>query len=238
MKNIIRTFIPFYREIKHDFMLAACILSPILIGAAFRFLLPLIEKLLCRKLGVPQIFTPYYVMLDLLLLVMAPVMLCFSGVLVILEETDCSVAKYYAVTPVGKWGYLSSRILLPALIGFFYNLALIFLFGISGLNALMALFLSLCGSVLALITSLIVVTYAGNKMEGMALVKLCGILIAGIPVSFLVTDPVRYVCGFMPSFWMAELCRSGNYWYLIPALFSSAILLTALYRCYLNKKLS
>lgn len=78
---------------------------------------------------------------------MTPILFSFAGVLVILDEIDCGMAKYYGVTPVGKNGYLASRI---------------------------------SGTLLAIITALFVVAFEKNKIERMALVKLCGFDIAAL----------------------------------------------------------
>ncbi|MEG2687084.1 MAG: ABC transporter permease, partial [Christensenellaceae bacterium] len=110
MRRVLRAFVPFFTEIEHNFMLVACIIGPVLMGAVFRFLIPVLEKLLCDDFDLPQVLASYYIIFDLLLVIMTPILLCFAGVLVILEELDSGVAKYYVVTPLGKGGYLLSRI--------------------------------------------------------------------------------------------------------------------------------
>lgn len=229
MKKAFRAFMPFLAEITHDFMLAACVCAPIMMGAAFRFLLPVLERLLCASFGKVQILAPYYIIFDLLLAVMTPILFCFAGVLVILEELDCGVAKYYAVTPIGKSGYLWSRVGIPALTALVYDAALLYIFSISRLGLFMIVILSISGGLTALLTSLLVVSFAKNKMEGMALVKLCSLLLIGIPVAYSVAEPVRYLFSFFPSFWMAELCITQNYLYFIPAVFSSGLIICSLY---------
>lgn len=234
MKKISRAFTPFLKEITHDYMLVACNIGPIIIGCAFRFLLPTLENLLCRHFGMTQILTPYYIIFDLILVIMTPILFCFAGVLVFLDEFDSGVAKYYTVTPLGKGGYLFSRIGVPAIISFVYDIVLLSIFTASGIHILMNFVLCISGGLTAIITSLIVVTFAKNKMEGMALVKLCGLLIIGIPVAYFITSPVQYLFCILPSYWMAKLCITKNYIFLIPTLLSSFFIILGL--CYRFRK--
>lgn len=229
MKKILTAFQPFLTEITHDFMLAACMVGPMFMGIVFRFLLPKIEEILCRHFDFTQILFPYYRMFDLLLVIMTPILFCFAGVLVILEELDNGVAKYYFVTPLGRRGYLFSRIGVPAIITFVYDVILLMLFTISDVDILMSCILSICGVLLAIITSMVILSFARNKMEGMALVKLCGLLMIGVPVAYFLTNPIRYLFGILPSFWMGEICVKNNKLFFLPALLTSMAMIYGLY---------
>lgn len=235
MKKAIYAFKPFLSEIAHDFMLAACIVSPIIMGIVFRFLLPVIEKMLCNHFYLEHIFSPYYIIFDLLFVIMTPIMFCFSGVMVMLEEFDNGLTKYFTVTPLGKSGYLFSRLGIPTVLAFIYNIILLFLFTISGLDFMSIVVFAFSGGLMAVITSLIVVTFAKNKMEGMALIKLCGLLIIGIPIAYFVEGPIQYIFAIFPSFWLAKLSIQMNYFFFIPTAFTSLLLIYCLYGKYKKK---
>lgn len=235
MKKVLRAFAPFVTEITHDFMLAACILGPILIGIVFRFLVPELEELLCEAFSRASILQPYYIIFDLVSAIMTPILFCFAGVLVMLEESDCKVAKYFFVTPIGRGGYLGSRIVIPAFVGFFYDLILLSIFALSGIGIIMKLLLVLGGVLTAVITALIVVSFAGNKMEGMALIKLCSLLMIGIPIAYCVTGPIQYLVSILPSFWLAKLCITGQYSYSLPVILTSCILIAGMYLRFRHK---
>ncbi|WKY44018.1 ABC transporter permease [Eubacteriaceae bacterium ES2] len=238
MRKIINATRPFVLSILHDAMMIVCILAPLLMGVAFRFFVPILENLLCQYFSLPQIITPYYILFDLMLAIMTPIMFCFSGVLVMLEEFDNGTAKYYFVTPVGKSGYLLSRLILPALMAFVYDLLLLTIFTVSGLDPLMILIFSICGTLMAVLCSLLVVAFAQNKMAGMALIKLCGILLVGIPVVYFVNSPIQYLFAILPSFWMAKISLTGNYLYILPTVFTSSIIIAGLYKRFTVKKVS
>jgi fluoroquinolone transport system permease protein len=99
-------------------MLYAVCIAPLLAAFLFRFGIPYIETLLCNYFGKPAIISDYYLLFDLFLAVMTPYMFCFVSSMVILTEYDENMASYMAVTPVGKGGYIISRLLFPAVFPF------------------------------------------------------------------------------------------------------------------------
>ena len=238
MKKIIVASKPFVFSIFHDFMMIVCILVPIIMGVAFHFALPYLENILCQYFLVNQIMKPYYIIFDLMLAIMTPIMFCFSGVLVMLEEFDSGTAKYYFVTPVGKSGYLQSRLVLPAILALIYDAVLLAIFNVSKIDAITIVVFSICGVMMAVICALLVVGYAKNKIEGMAFIKLCGILLVGIPVVYFVNSPMQYLFSIFPSFWLAKISRTGNHMFLIPTIVTSGIMIIGLYNKFAGKKFS
>lgn len=237
MKKILYTFKIFVSEITKDFMLFACLIGPIFMAVLFRFGLPVLENFLCNYFYKEEILTSYYILFDLLLGIMTPILFCFSGVLVILEEIDCGTAKYFSVTPIGKSGYVISRIGIPSFFALLYNALLLSIFTSAKINGIMILLLSVNGTLIALVTSIFVVTFAKNKIEGMALVKMCGLLILGIPSAFFIKSPVRYCFAVLPSFWMAELCITNDFLFFILGILSSLIIIFGLYGKFKKKLL-
>lgn len=223
MKKIFSAMKPFIQEISHDFMLVACLLAPIFMGFVFKFLLPLLESILCTELAKAFIISPYYLIFDLLLAVMTPIMFAFAGVMTMLTEIDNGTAKYLCVTPLGKQGYLLSRIGIPSIFSFVYAIILLLIFSLTNISFLNVCIISLCCNVLSLITSMIVVSVAKNKLEGMALIKMCGFLILGIPAVYFIPNFVKYFFAILPSYWITEFAKSNNYFYLLPTFFVSLV---------------
>jgi fluoroquinolone transport system permease protein len=75
-------------------------------------------------------------------------------------------------------------------------------------------------------------------MAGMALIKLCGILLVGIPVVYFVTSPIQYLFSPLPSFWMAKISLTGNYLFIFPTVITSSIIIMGLYKRFTVKKVS
>ena len=223
------------RQLSRDLMMFVCVLAPILMGIVFSYGIPIVEEVLCEYYRVPSMIQPYYRVFDLILAIMTPVMSCFSCVLVALEEMDTGIAYYYFVTPVGKSGYLMSRIGIPTMLSIVYNMVLILVFGIGDCSIGMAILLSLSGGCVALICSLFVLTFAKNKLEGMALIKLCGILILAIPVVYVIQSPLQYIFAIFPTYWLGRVCRDDAYWCLVPFLVIVLVGIRCFYVKFLKK---
>lgn len=218
------------RTLRADLMLFFMLPVPLLAVVAFRILIPMGEGLLTAYFHVPALLSPYYLLIDLLSASMAPLIMAYVSVMVVLEERDDGLARYLAVTPLGRGGYLLSRVGIPVLFGAVYAVPLLLAFSLTALNFWLVLLLALAGGLSGVIAALLVPAVAGNKVEGMALTKLSTLLLLGLFVPFFVDGPLRYLAAPLPSFWMAELALSGQGWYFLPVLGTAAVWLWALWR--------
>jgi fluoroquinolone transport system permease protein len=225
----------FLRQISGDSMLYAVCVASILAASFFRYGVPYLEAQVCTWLGVPSVLAGYYLLIDLFLAVLTPFLFCFASSMVILTECDENMAGYFAVTPVGKKGYLMSRFAFPALISFFASLFLVSLFSLMEWAFFSLFEVCFLSSILSIATSLLVVSLSRNRVEGMAVSKLSGIMLLGLAVPFFLFSKVQYLFFPLPSFWIAKLCLSGNPFYLIPALLTSLLWILLLYRRFERK---
>ncbi len=210
---ILQSFRLFLRQIVDDAMLVMVLVAPVLAACAFRFGIPALEMLLVEWIGKPVI-APWYPLVDLFLGILAPYMLLFASTMVLLEERDEGLAVYLAVTPLGRRGYLLSRLVLPGFLASLFTLVLVSFFSLVPLSLPERLALSLAATVLALVMSLLVYALAGNRIEGMALAKISSIILLGVVLPFVTRSPWRYLGGFLPSFWLGEARVAGG---LLPA---------------------
>lgn len=230
MKSILLVFGRFLAEVRHDAMLIFMPVVSLLMGTAFRFGLPLLEQALCHRFGCPALLTPYFLLFDLLLALMTPLLFSYCAVMVLLEEIDTGLCAYLRVTPAGTFGYLMARVVLPAAAAALYNTAVLAIFSLTRQPIWMLLALSALSALLSILISLLVVSFAANKVEGMALIKLSGLLILGLPGCFFLKGPTRWICGILPSFWFGELARTQSAFFLLPTLGVSFLWLVFLYR--------
>ena len=70
--------------------------------------------MLCGYFNKKVVLVPYYRLIDIGYSLLAPAMFCFVSAMVVLEERDEGLASYSAITPLGKKGYLLSRLGIPA----------------------------------------------------------------------------------------------------------------------------
>ena len=202
-------------------------------GLLYKFVIPVLEEVLTIKFNMVQVITPYYLLLDLLMLVLTSIMFAFAGIMVVLGEIDNGTAKYLIVTPLGKKGYFMSRIGVPMIISVIYGTANALIFKLLDITIIMILICSILSSLMSITISLLVISLAKNKLEGMALTKLSGFFILGLPAAFLVTSPIGYSIGILPSFWLGKFTITTNWIYIIPYLVISFLWIGPLYRKFL-----
>ena len=186
MKKYLQSFILVFRQIKSDYMLFAACFAPVFLGIIIKIFVPMINENLIAK-GSEIAFSRYFPIFDLFLAIIAPVMLSFAFTMVMLEEIDDKVARYFIVTPLGKVGYLFSRLVLPAFLALILSIAILWFFGISAVVHHFAIGLAFLGALQAIIVSLMIVAFSSNKLEGMAVTKLGALFLLGIPAPFFIT---------------------------------------------------
>ncbi|MDY4609523.1 MAG: hypothetical protein SPD11_02775 [Sphaerochaetaceae bacterium] len=113
-------------------------------------------------------------------------------------------------TPLGKSGYLFSRIGLPIVVSCVYGLVIGSLFSLTDISFGTLFCLSSLSGVMSVISALLVVLCASNKVAGMALTKLCGFLLRGLPVPFLMGGEAQYLAGLLPSLWFSKYAVTGE----------------------------
>lgn len=235
MKPMLRSFSMFVRQIFRDSMLIAICFACLLTALFVRFGVPALEGALCAYFQRDAILLPYYLLFDLLLILITPYMLCFASAMMMLTEYDENLSEYLAVTPVGKGGYILSRLVFPAVIAFAVSIVLMRWFALTE----WPLPLLLCACVLAEISSvavaLLLFAFSHNRVEGVAMGKLSGLLMLGLFIPFFLSSDVQYLFAPLPSFWLSKLCMTRSIGLILPALLSSALWVFMLYRRFIRK---
>ena len=131
MRPLIKSFLMFIRQIFKDSMLVAVCFASILAALFFRFGIPRVEEALCGYFDTESILKDYYLLFDTLLAILTPYMLCFASSMMMLTELDENLASYLAVTPVGKRGYVVSRLIFPAGLSFALSVVLLLCFSLT-----------------------------------------------------------------------------------------------------------
>jgi fluoroquinolone transport system permease protein len=85
------------------------------------------------------------------------------------------------------------------------------------------------------VISLLIFSFSNNRVEGMAMAKLSGLVIVGLPIPFFLFTGVQYLFSFLPSFWIAKFCKEDNYLFLIPTIFTLFVWLWVLYKKFTKK---
>lgn len=235
MKPLFRSFSMFVKQIFYDSMLVAICFACLLTALFVRFGVPALEGVLCAYFQKDAILLPYYLLFDLLLILVTPYMLCFASAMMMLTEYDENLSGYLAVTPVGKDGYILSRLGFPAVIAFMVSILLMQWFSLTEWPILLLLPACVLADIASVAVALLLFGFSHNRVEGVAMGKLSGILMLGLFVPFFLSSNVEYLFAPLPSFWLAKLCITRNMVLIFPALLSSALWVFMLYRRFIRK---
>lgn len=210
MRAIHLSFFHMLKVVMHDRILFAALMSPVLAGTAIHFGVPFTEKLLIQMTGLTEVLSPYYGLFDTFFASLTPVMFCFIAAMVVLEEHDNHIDRYFFITGLGQSGYFISRMILPAILALVMTVILLPIFDLSKWSVAGILLLSLTGSLQGIVISLLIVTLSSNKLEGMAVTKLSSFMMFGAIVPFFVSAPVDLCVCFLPSYWMGKAVYKGK----------------------------
>ena len=215
MKTIYASSLQLLRQMKQDLMLTVIAFVPFLTGAAFRIIIPVTERLLTDYIGVGAFIAPYYKLIDLFLIIITPSMFNYVVAMVILEEADDHMAVCLAVTPLGKTGYLLSRLGVAGLVSFPVSILIAAIFRLSDMDIPTIACVALAGTVQGVAAALLIVAMSTNKVEGMAVGKMATLVNVGAFAPYFISGKAQYFLSFLPSFWMAKAIQPGNYFMLI-----------------------
>jgi len=224
----------FIKQILSDNMLWIILIVPLLAAMALGIGIPYVESLLVEYYQ-QAILVDYYLLFDLIMIIMTSYMFCFVSALVVLTERDENMLIYTAVTPIGKTGYIFSRLGLPMIISIPISLILLFTFKLTTWSFLMAILISLSSGLMSVAVALFIISFSHNRVEGIAMGKLAGLLLIGLFIPFFMIDKSQYLFSFFPSFWIAKLVIDINIWYFIAYLVSISFILYVLYHRFLSQ---
>jgi len=227
MRNLWKMFAGSFTLIRRDPMLVLLLGVPWLAGALLGLGVPALTPLVRNAFNVD--ITPYYPLVDMLLLMLTPMIAGMLSGFLMLDERDQGVGTYYTVTPLGGAGYYASRLGLPVLYSIVMAPLLMVVFSLSDPPLWRVLCIALIGGVFASANALLLMAFAGNKVEGLAVAKMVNIVMLPIFIPFFTDSPWGMIGGFFPAYWMGAL-MTGPALLIIPGLVISGVWLWALYR--------
>lgn len=234
-KRLWISFKQYINQIARDAMLFLSCMAPVLYGLFVKFGIPSAESFLTGYYSRTEVLAPYFLEFDLFLSVVTPMMFSFASSMVILGEIDDGITKYMSVTPLGRGGYLTSRLVFPLTFSFMVSIIAMNVFPLTIISFEMIIVLSFLSSAIGFITSMMVVSLSSNKVEGMAVTKMSGILTIGFVLPFFVSTRIQYLAIMLPSLWIAKYAIEGKITYLILSVMVSAGWILLLLRKFMKK---
>jgi fluoroquinolone transport system permease protein len=83
--------------------------------------------------------------------------------------------------------------------------------------------------------ALLLFSFSHNRVEGMAMAKMSGLLLMGLPVPFFLLSNTQFLFSPLPTFWIAKLGMEPNLLYFIAALLTSMLWIMLLYSKFRKK---
>lgn len=219
----------YIQQILRDPMLITIIILPIICCVISKSCMPFIAEQFLKFFNLHFNIVYYYPMIDLLFGFLAAMLLCFVSSLVVLTEIDDKVAFYFPVTPIGKSGYFITRIVLPECISWIVTFICIKFLSLVEYSILEGLIISLLLSVNGLIIALIIIAFSKNKVEGMAIAKLAGMVAIGVPIPFFINSNYQIIFGIFPSFWIGRYVLDHSILNILLGVFISIVWLHFLF---------
>lgn len=223
------SFKMFLKQVKDDKVSVVMTGFPVMVALFLYFFIPGISENLTHRYGMGWNLQPYYPLFDIIVIAFAFCTPGFAASMVMLSELDDKVVPSLCASPLRRGGYLFSRLGLPTILSIVLATILCFTLNLSGLPIQTNFLVLLTSLVACTLPSMIVIAFARNKVEGVALFKMSIFTTFAVLVPFFVSSWVQWLFGFLPSFWIAKMVTAGNYWLAFPALLTSMMWLLPLW---------
>ncbi|MQA25596.1 MAG: hypothetical protein GEU94_09000 [Micromonosporaceae bacterium] len=186
-------------------MLIAILVGPVLLAAALRLGYPSLAGQVAARFGVE--LAPYRPLLLAALVVLHVPLLCgMVGAMLVLDDVDDRMLLVLRVSPVTLPRYLAYRSAVVAGIAAVSLLVAAPLSGLAPVGALPSMLPALgLAAAQAPLIMLATVAYAGDKVEGLALLKLLGGLVTGLaPAMWWLPTPATWPLRLLPPAWVLD----------------------------------
>lgn len=192
MRRIFKLWTVDLRQSGRDPITALVFFVPVMIGLVGRFGFPALLNLLPAGLDVTQ-----YVRLSMAVLVLFPSFLTgMIAAFLMLDEKDEGTLTAIQVTPVPKVHYALYRLLSPVLMSVVLVVLLVVIVGLVEIPVWVMMLTAFLAALGAPLWAFVIFLFSGNKIEGLAVVKLLSLFI-GVPLLAEVI-PSRFIAVLWP----------------------------------------
>lgn len=224
-----------------DPLLVMIVFAPVIWTSAVALLTPRVTEMLAEKQGFDLV--PYYpVILTGFLLLTSIIIAGALAAFLVLDEVDAGTLTALRVTPVNLSVFFAYRAVTVVVVTTVYVVTTLSLSGILQPGMTGALIpIGLLSGLSAVVTLLLIVAMAGNKIQGLAAVRGLGMLIAGLPcLPWFIDSAWNLAFGVLPPYWAAKAFwvagEHGTWWpYLLAGVAYNGAVAWPLFRRFLAK---
>ncbi|MBN3459057.1 ABC transporter permease [Mycobacterium sp. DSM 3803] len=229
------------RRAYRDPLLVMLVVAPVIWTTGVAVLTPRVTDLLSRRYDFDLV--PYYpLVLTAFLLLTSIIIAGALAAFLVLDEVDAGTLSALRVTPVPLSVFFGYRAGTVMLVTTAYVVATMSLSGILEPGLIPALLpIGLVAGLSAVVTLLAIVAVAGNKIQGIAMVRALGMLIAGLPcLPWFIDSAWNLAFGVLPPYWAAKAfwvaSDHGVWWpYLLGGLIYNLVIAWPLFRRFIAK---
>lgn len=195
MSTVIALWANDLRNTIRDRTVNVLLVAPLIFVALLRFGVPEIER------HVPALgaYRPLVVGMFCMVAGMFP---AFMSSFLMLDEKDQNLFAVFQVLPISSRRFLLYRLVLVAALSFVYPLVIITGSQLIASSLPATLARSLLCAMISPTATLIIVSVAGNKIEGLTLLKGLFFLLALPLVAFVLQSPWTMVFAILPAYWI------------------------------------
>lgn len=224
-----------------DPLLWMIVIAPIIWTTGVALFTPMVTEMLSERYGFDLI--PYYpLVLTAFLLLTSIIITGAIASFLILDELDAGTLTALRVTPVPLVSFFTYRAGTVLVVTTIYVIATLSFSGILEPGLAPALIpIGLVSGLSAIVTLLLIVSVASNKIQGIAMVRALGMLIAGLPcLPWFIDSAWNLAFGVLPPYWAAKAfwvaSAHGTWWpYLLGGVVYNLAIAWPLFRRFLAK---
>ncbi|MBX7434808.1 ABC transporter permease [Mycobacterium sp. Y57] len=202
-------------------LMAMLVLAPVIWTVGTAVIVPRLTTTVARRYDFDLV--PYHpLVLTGLLLLTSIIVVGGLGAFLILDELDSGTLPALRVTPVPLSSFFGYRAGTVVAVTTGYVVATMSLSGLLPAGLVLPLIpIGLVAGLSSVVTMLLIVAVASNKIQGLAMLRLLGLVIAGLPcLAWFVSPPWDLAFGILPPYWPAKAfwvaCAGGVWWpYLV-----------------------
>lgn len=224
-----------------DPLLVMLVLAPVIWTSGVAILTPLVTEMLSRRYEF-DLVQYYPLVLTAFLLLTSIIIAGGLGAFLVLDEVDAGTMAALRVTPVPMstfFGYRAGTVMVVTTV---YVIATLSFSGILEPGLIPALIpIGMVAGLSAVVTLLLILAMAGNKIQGIAMLRALGMLIAGLPcLPWFIDSPWNLAFGVLPPYWAAKAfwvaSAHGIWWpYLVGGVLFNVAVAWLLFRRFLAK---
>lgn len=224
-----------------DPLLVMLVIAPVIWTSGVALLTPLFTQMLAERYAFDLV--PYYpLMLTALLLLTSIIIAGALAAFLVLEEIDAGTMTALRVTPVPLATFFAYRAATVMFVTTLYVVLTLPFSGILQAGLVPVLIpIGLLAGLSAVVTLLLIVAVANNKIQGLAMVRALGMAIAGLPcLPWFIDSPWGLTFGVLPPYWAAKafwVANDGGAWwpYVVAGVIYNAAVAWPLFRRFLAK---